>query len=110
MTFRAFCSAQICCCIARQENTGSVLLGSDDGGSAGYHHRCLRLCLAYQGREFGVALPSPFQQEALDAAIATALSNREQQREWQHNALRYAARTPMQGLVEEAVRCIEATA
>ncbi len=95
---------------ARQENTGSVLLEAMMAGLPVITTDVCGYASHIKAANSGVALPSPFQQEALDAAIATALSNREKQREWQHNALRYAARTPMQGLVAEAVRCIEATA
>ena len=95
---------------ARRENTGAVLLEAITAGLPVITTDACGYAAHIKTANAGVGIPSPFQQEQLNAEIAMALNNPKQRRQWQQNALRYASRTPMQGLVEEAVRYIETAA
>ena len=95
---------------ARRENTGSVLLEAMLAGLPVITTDVCGYAPHIEAAQAGMVLPSPFRQERLNIETAAALNAGEQRRRWQQNALSYTARTPMHGLVEAAVRCIETAA
>ena len=91
---------------AYNENTGTVLLEALVAGLpvlvtdvCGYAH--------YIGEaEAGVVLESPFEQQALNRALAGMLQNPQQRQLWSQNALHYARDADLYSMPERAVDII----